>query len=110
ARSRVEAYGAGRIRPHERTHPGPKEDRLRLTRATRANVSPIFALFSDPEQRAWAELEPHVAGEPWGEARDDEGTLHRLWRVQDPDAIATVQGALQDAELLIADGHHRYET
>src|SRR3954451_6872993 len=49
ARVRVEDYGPGRIRPHERTHPGPKEDRLRLTRATRANLSPIFSLFPDPE-------------------------------------------------------------
>src|ERR1700731_3064105 len=48
ARVRVEEYGAGRIRPHERTHPGPREDRLRLTRATRANLSPIFSLYSDP--------------------------------------------------------------
>src|SRR5438046_2738171 len=47
ARVRVEDYGKGRIRPHERTHPGPKEDRLRLTRATRANLSPIFSLFPD---------------------------------------------------------------
>src|SRR5829696_4361833 len=47
ARVRVEDYGAGRIRPHERTHPGPKEDRLSLTRATRANLSPIFSLFPD---------------------------------------------------------------
>ena len=49
ARVRVEDYGAGRIRPHERTHPGPKEDRLRLTRATKANLSPIFSLFDDPD-------------------------------------------------------------
>ena len=49
-RVRVEDYGPGRIRPHERTHPGPKEDRLRLTRATRTNLSPIFSLFDDPEQ------------------------------------------------------------
>jgi uncharacterized protein (DUF1015 family) len=48
ARVRVEQYGAGRVRPHERTHPGPKEDRLRLTRATKANLSPIFALYDDP--------------------------------------------------------------
>ena len=57
ARVRVEPYGAGRIRPHERTHPGPREDRLRLTRATQANLSPIFSLFSDPDgaaQRALA--------------------------------------------------------
>ena len=52
-RVRIEPYGAGRVRPHERTHPGPKEDRLRLTRATRANISPIFSLYSDPEQAAW---------------------------------------------------------
>ena len=87
ARVRVEEYGAGRIRPHERTHPGPREDRLRLTRATKANLSPIFSLYSD-----------------------DEGTTHRLWRVADPDAIDSVQATLADAELLIADGHHRYET
>src|SRR3954471_20301764 len=52
ARVRVEDYGPGRIRPHERTHPGPKEDRLRLTRATRANLSPIFSLYDDPQGAA----------------------------------------------------------
>jgi uncharacterized protein (DUF1015 family) len=109
-RIRVEDYGPGRVRPHERTHPGPKEDRLRLTRATKANTSPIFALHDDPGRRAWKALEPHTAGEPWGAMRDDDGTEHRLWRVADPDAIAAVQDALGEAELLIADGHHRYET
>src|SRR3954454_16543612 len=53
ARVKVEDYGPGRIRPHERTHPGPKEDRLRLTRATGANLSPIFSLYSDPDRRPW---------------------------------------------------------
>ncbi len=106
----IEAYGAGRVRPHERTHPGPKEDRLRLTRATRSNVSPIFSLYSDPEDRAWQALAPAVAGAPWGEVSDADGTRHRLWRVSDPAAIAAVQAATADAELLIADGHHRYET
>ncbi len=57
-RVRIEDYGPGRVRPHERTHPGPKEDRLRLTRATRANVSPIFSLYSDPSQAAWNALAP----------------------------------------------------
>ena len=73
ARVRVTDYGAGRIRPHERTHPGPKEDRLRLTRATKANLSPIFSLYSDPDQAARRALEPHTHAEPWGEATDDEG-------------------------------------
>jgi uncharacterized protein (DUF1015 family) len=110
ARVRVEDYGPGRIRPHERTHPGPKEDRLNLTRATRANMSPIFSLFSDPEAQAWGALEPFTLEEPWGEATDADGTHNRLWRIEDPEAIAAVQEATRDAELLIADGHHRYET
>ena len=92
-RVRIEDYGPGRVRPHERTHPGPKEDRLRLTRATRANISPIFSLYSDPELAAWQALEPATTQEPWGEVSDAEGTVHRLWRVSDPQAIAAVQRA-----------------
>ena len=110
ARVRIEEYGPGRIRPHERTHPGPKEDRLRLTRATRANLSPIFALYSDPLAQACGALVAAIAHEPWGELTDADGTVHRLWRCVDPAAIATAQRALATAELLIADGHHRYET
>ncbi len=109
-RVRIEGYGPGRVRPHERTHPGPKEDRLRLTRATKANISPIFSLYSDPENAAWAALEPATQQKPFGEVTDADGTTHRLWRVADPEAIAAVQAATREAELLIADGHHRYET
>jgi uncharacterized protein (DUF1015 family) len=109
-RVRIEGYGPGKVRPHERTHPGPKEDRLKLMRTTRANLSPIFSLFSDPAGAAWAALEPATAREPWGEVTDGEGTVHRLWRVTDPGAIAAVQDATRETELLIADGHHRYET
>src|ERR687886_777852 len=68
ARVRVEDYGPGRIRPHERTQPGPKEDRLNLTRATRANLSPIFSLFPDPEGAAWRALERSTAEAPFGSA------------------------------------------
>jgi uncharacterized protein (DUF1015 family) len=104
ARVRVEDYGAGRIRPHERTQPGPKEDRLRLTRATRANLSPIFSLYA-------GEPAPFdFGGEPYGSYTDPGGATTRVWRVADPDAIAALQAATADAELLIADGHHRYET
>jgi uncharacterized protein (DUF1015 family) len=110
ARVRVEDYGPGRIRPHERTHPGPKEDRLRLTRATKANLSPIFSLYDDPQSAATAALEEATTGEPWGEATDEDGTVNRVWRTADPDLIANLTGALTDTELLIADGHHRYET
>jgi uncharacterized protein (DUF1015 family) len=107
ARVRVEDYGPGRIRPHERTHPGPKEDRLRLTRATKANLSPIFSLYDDPTGATGAVLS---AAEPFGELTDEDGTVNRLGRVSDPAAIAAFQHALEPAELLIADGHHRYET
>jgi uncharacterized protein (DUF1015 family) len=107
ARVRVEDYETGTIRPHERTHPGPLEDRLALTRATGYNLSPIFSLSSaDP----WPLVEPALTAEPWGEARDESGTVNRLWRVEDPDIHAAVTELLAGAELLIADGHHRYET
>ena len=84
ARVGIEDYGPGKVRPHERTHPGPKEDRLRLTRATRANLSPIFSLYDDPAGAAWGAIAPHVDGEPWDEVTDEDGTVHRLWRVADP--------------------------
>jgi uncharacterized protein (DUF1015 family) len=101
---RVEDYGAGRIRPHERTQPGPKEDRLRLTRATRANLSPIFSLYAgDPV--SFGDL-----GEPWGSYTDGTGATTRVWRCGDEDKLTAVRDALADRELLIADGHHRYET
>jgi uncharacterized protein (DUF1015 family) len=110
ARVRVEEYGPGRIRPHERTHPGPKEDRLKLTRATRTNLSPIFSLFPDAEGVAGRAMAQIAAAEPFASAADLDGTTNTLWRSSDEDLVAELQMALADAELLIADGHHRYET
>jgi uncharacterized protein (DUF1015 family) len=107
ARVRVTDYGPGKVRPHERTQPGPKEDRLRLTRATRHNMSPIFSLYAGD---AWGAVEAATSGEPWGEVTDADGTVHRIWRVAEPEALEAVTEALADSELLIADGHHRYET
>ena len=109
ARVRVEDYGPGRIRPHERTHPGPKEDRLNLTRATRANLSPIFSLFPDPEDAAWQALAPHT------EASRSTRCATTTARTTASGASSTrhdraVRSTLADKELLIADGHHRYET
>lgn len=109
-RVRIEDYGAGRIRPHERTHPGPKEDRLRLMRATKADLSPIFSLYSDPQHAVWDALAPSGQPEPDGEVTDGDGTVHRIWAVAEKETIAAVEAAMSDAELLIADGHHRYET
>ena len=107
ARVRVEDYESGGIRPHERTHPGPLLDRLELTRATGHNLSPIFSLSTAD---AWPLVEPALAAEPWGEASDESGTVNRVWKVTDPAVHAAVTERLAGAELLIADGHHRYET
>jgi uncharacterized protein (DUF1015 family) len=106
ARVRLTPYGEG-IRPHERTQPGPKEDRLRLTRATRHNLSPIFALHPGD---AWRHLDRVAGGDPWGEVTDGDGTTHRVWRVTDPAVHEAIASELEPGELLIADGHHRYET
>ncbi len=93
---RAEPYEAGKVLAHERTHAGPKESRLRLLRAARAQVEPIFLLY---------EGTPPVR-EPDGPPQIDvEGT--RLWRVEDAGAVPAF---FADRELLIADGHHRYET
>ncbi|UJA20596.1 DUF1015 domain-containing protein [Thermoleophilia bacterium SCSIO 60948] len=106
-RSRVTGYGPGLVRPHERTQPGPKEDRLRLTRATKLNLSPIFSL-SDAD--AWRHVAGYTRGEPWAEVTEDDGTVNRVWRIDEPTAHSAVASELSDSELLIADGHHRYET
>jgi uncharacterized protein (DUF1015 family) len=104
----LEPYERRIVRPHERTHAGPVEDRLRLTRAVRANLSPVFGLYPDPGQEAWAALAP--AGPPDAEMTDRDGTVHRIWQVTDQAAHAAVAAAMRDRWILIADGHHRYET
>ncbi len=106
-RVRVTEYGAGLVRPHERTQPGPKLDRLKLTEATRHNLSPIFSLHPGD---AWRHVEGYTRADPWAEVTDDEGTTHRIWRIGEPEAARAVAAELAEAELLIADGHHRYET
>ena len=107
ARVGVDDYGPGRIRPHERTQPGPKQDRLDLTRATRHNLSPIFSLTT---RDAWPHVAAATRATPWAELTDEDGTVHRLWPIDDPAIHAAVGEELREAELLIADGHHRYET
>lgn len=107
---RLEPFGKGKIRPHERTFSAPKEDRLRLLQACRANLSPIFGLFPDhipvfERLRAWsASRSPEVS------LVDFLGTEHRLWFVRDRRLQRFVAGELAEEEIIIADGHHRYET
>jgi uncharacterized protein (DUF1015 family) len=104
----VVEYGRGGVLPHERTHAGPRRDRLRLLEATGADTGLLFMLAPDPTGALRRLAAP--ADEPIAEARDLRGELHRLWRVTDPVAIARVRKALADVPVIIADGHHRYET
>ena len=105
-RLRLEDFAAGVVRPHERTLPGPKADRLALFRATGANLSPIFGLYSRPGERVRELLGAAALGAP---AVDVDG-WHQLWTVSDAAAVARFQEALASETIFIADGHHRYET
>jgi uncharacterized protein (DUF1015 family) len=106
---RLEAPGKGGVRPHERTFPKHKEDRLRLMRATQANISPIFGIFPST-QRIQSLIVDQMTHKPLVTARDDHGVTHRLWRWTDPRVIEALSAAVGRGEVLIADGHHRYET
>jgi uncharacterized protein (DUF1015 family) len=110
ARVRLEPYGTGRIFPHEETMSGPKEDRLKLFRATGMNVSPIFSLYPDPDNEVFTRLETHLRRTLPLEARDHQGVISRLWPVTDEHTIGATVSALTDKPVFIADGHHRYET
>ncbi len=107
---RLQDYRTGRIRAHERTFDSPKTDRLKLMRATQANLSPVFVLFSDPEGQARAEIAAICATPPSEEITDENGVVHRLWIVSKKERILTLREALKQRNLFIADGHHRYET
>src|SRR6267143_4864601 len=109
-RVRLRRYEERVVLPHERTLSGPRLDRLELTRATRAHLSQVFALYSDPQGRVDAEFESLDSVPPELEGRTDDGTVHRVWRLTDPAAQRRVAAALAEARLYIADGHHRYET
>jgi uncharacterized protein (DUF1015 family) len=106
---RLEKPGHGSIRPHERTFPKHKEDRLRLMHATQSNISPIFGIFAG-QKKIQSSIADWMSEKPLVTARDDRGVTHRLWRWNQPDRIQLLSGALRGREVLIADGHHRYET
>jgi uncharacterized protein (DUF1015 family) len=104
----VTEYAEKIVLPHERTHSGPKQDRMRLLEAKGADVGLLFMLVPDGEGTLRAMTAP--AGPPIAEARDLKGEGHRLWRVTDPDVIEAVVAAMAPRWTIIADGHHRYET
>ncbi len=94
---------------HEQTLSKPKSDRLNLLRATRAHFGQIFMLYSDPAGSA-EKILYEGNGTPDAEVTDEYGVLHRLWRVDSPATIRLLATAMNDKKLIIADGHHRYET
>jgi len=106
----LEDYARGSVRPHERTLEGPKADRLKMLRAAQANLSSVFLLYEDREEELLRRLAPALEAEPLATARDEAGATHRLARIEDPALIDSVRGFLEPRPLVIADGHHRYET
>lgn len=109
-RTRIEPFGEGSIYPHEETHAGPQADRLKLWQNCKANLSPIFGLYPDPENVAQNLLEESMLGVTPLEATDHLGVVHRLWSVTDVEVITKVTAAMGGKRVVVADGHHRYET
>ncbi len=106
----LEDFSSGSVRPHEKTFQAVKDERLSLMTACEANLSPIFALYSDPARVVDHILRLARESVPVISFTDREGMNHRIWRVVDPDAIAQVKALMLDKAIFIADGHHRYET
>ena len=107
----LEDYSAHIVFRHEQTLSGPKADRLELLRHTKTHTGQLFMLYADPQRRVDAILaEAESSPAPATELRDEYNVVHRLWIISEPNAIAAIQEAMKDQKLVIADGHHRYET
>lgn len=106
---KIEAFGTGSVFPHEQTFGGPKEDRLALTKATRANMSPVFGLFEDAQNAVAQRLERAIGPTPllYGEL---DQTRNMLWAMDDEQVIDEVTAMMAPKAMYIADGHHRYGT
>lgn len=110
ALTRIEDFSSGSVHPHENTFQGPREDRMKLLHACKANLSPIFALYSQPRQTITEALKEHIQGvSPNIQVKEDGKGSSLLWQITDPEVIRLVQRQMEDQPLLIADGHHRYE-
>ncbi|MBI4825724.1 MAG: DUF1015 domain-containing protein [Nitrospirae bacterium] len=107
---KIEELGSGEIHPHEETHSKPKSDRLNILRFCRANISPIFSIYSSAEKKASSILEKIVKNKPFLEAIDNDGFINRLWKINDKASIDAIRKEFSDKDIFIADGHHRYET
>jgi uncharacterized protein (DUF1015 family) len=107
---KLEDYAAGVVFRHEHTLSGPKADRLELLRNTRTHTGQLFMLYSDPQQRIDAILKDTESAPPLTTLRDEYGVVHRLRAISDHDRITAIKAAMEEQKLVIADGHHRYET
>lgn len=108
---KLEDYASEIVFRHEHTLSGPKADRLELLRHTRTHTGQLFMLYSDSAERVDRILaEAEASGKPVTEMTDEYGVVHRLWMIADPEKVAAIQKAMVDQKLVIADGHHRYET
>ncbi len=107
---RLEPFERRVVLPHEKTLAGPKEDRLKLMRATRTQISPIFGLFRDADGGARELIDGATIAAAALDATTSDGVRHRLWRLGDRAATARLTQLFADKQILIADGHHRYET
>jgi uncharacterized protein (DUF1015 family) len=110
ALGRLHDYSDGVVFRHEQTLSKPRADRLNLLRATKAHFGQIFMLYSDPQAEVDALLKAKTEEDPDISVLDEYETLHRVWRIHDPALIQSVQQVIREKNLLIADGHHRYET
>jgi uncharacterized protein (DUF1015 family) len=107
---KLEDYSAGIVFRHEHTLSGPKADRLELLRSTRTHTGQLFMLYSDPQQRIDAILIDADSAPPATTLHDEFGVVHRLRVIADPGRTAAIKSAMEEHKLVIADGHHRYET
>jgi uncharacterized protein (DUF1015 family) len=109
ALGQVEEYSAGIVFRHEQTLSGPKKDRMELLKHTHTHFEPIFMLYPDPSGAIDTLLDAATSGAPIDTVTDEYGAIHRIWKVG-AEASAQIQQLMDDKKLLIADGHHRYET
>jgi uncharacterized protein (DUF1015 family) len=108
--TKLEDYSAKVVFPHERTLTGPKQDRLELLRSTRTHIGQVFLLYSDPEKQVDGILDTVAERKPDISVRDEYDVEHTLWRVPESRSIGAIRLAMANKQLVIADGHHRYET
>ena len=107
---KVSDYSEGVVIPHENTLSGPKKDRRRLLEETESHTELIFMLFQDKANNVKALMTKAMSEKPISEMTDDDGTIHRVYKLADNDSIAKISEFMKDRKVFIADGHHRYET